>query len=176
MASRRYSRIMEAARYYAAIDNYLQYIQDASRHSTNIGSGRARPPSQPLFIVPFAVDLAAGQMVPVSASQTAWNAHGARFAGRTVAVAPAAAENRIKIADFKAARVVITTGLSATGTVKTSRVTGLKYLSYGGQSTSIPFGRLNDADEEATAFAAIEAAITPTLGANSRVSLTPEKH
>jgi hypothetical protein len=175
MASRRYSRILQAARYYAAIDNYINYVKDASKHSTNIGQGRNRPPSQRIYIRPFAVDLAAGQRVMETGSQTAWNAYKGQIGNRAADAAPADSANNIALANYSAARVIITTNQSANGVVKTSRVTGLKYLSYGGQSTSLPFGANADGDDEVAAFTAIRTAILPTLGANSKISHKRER-
>lgn len=176
MTSRRYSRIMEAARYYAAIDNYIKYITDASKHSTNIGSGDPRAASIKLYIKPFGRALAANQMIETSGAEPTWNTYGPKFAGRTTAAAPGDAGLIIVPEDFKAARVKITTGKSAQGIVKVSRVTGLKYLSYGGKSSSVPFGRGATVGETMeTAFGEIEAAIRPTLSGNFDISLIREK-
>jgi len=139
--SRRYSRIIEATRYYAAIDNLIKYWSDSTRRGTNVGQGEPRPPSQLLYVVPFGVSLATGQMARQSAAETAWQRYGSQFNNYTDATQPVDAGNVVKLADYAAARVIILEGRSNTGTVKTSAVTGMKYLSYGGSSTSIPFGR-----------------------------------
>ena len=71
MASRRYSRILQSARYYNALDNYIQYVTNTEARNRNrrVGQGEARPPSVPLFIQPFGVALPAAVRVPVSAAQ-----------------------------------------------------------------------------------------------------------
>jgi len=176
MASRRYSRILQAARYYAAIDNYINYVKDASRHSTNIGSGDPRPESIKLYVKPFGRSLATGQLIEASASAPAWNTYSAKFANRTTATPPGNAGLIIVPEDYKAARVKITTGKSANGIVKTSRVTGMKYLSYGGKSTSIPFGKGTDnAETQETAFLELETSIDDQLSGNYDITLIREK-
>jgi hypothetical protein len=80
----------------------------------------------------------------------------------------------IPVANYKAARVVISTGRSNTGVKKVSKVTGLPYLDYGGRSTSLPFGRANETDTMLAAFEEIKAAIIAQT-AGARVTLTPEK-
>jgi hypothetical protein len=59
---------------------------------------------------------------------------------------------------------MITSGRSNTGVAKTSAVTGMKYLSYGGRSTSFPFGR-KDADD--TLVSAETEIITQLQAANA---------
>lgn len=172
--AQRFKRIIQSARYYAAVDNYIKYITDASKRSVNVGSGRNRPPSQRLFIDPFGIAMAAAQRVPVSAARPSWEAYSARFAGRTAAAGPADGNDILKPDGFSPARLVIVTSLSNNPVVKTSRITGMKYANYGGSSTSIPFGRKDATDTEAAAFEELKNAILPTL-TNGRVSLIKEK-
>lgn len=175
MANRRYSRILEAAKYYASIDNYIKYITDATRRGQNVGTGEARPPSQPLFIRPFNVDLATGQLARSSAAAPSWTTYSARFGTFVTATAPADPGNIVKLAGFRPARVVITTGRSGTGTVKTSKVTGMKYLDYGGKSTSIPFGQNATVTDQQAAFDTIKNAIVTGITPAPLVTLQPEK-
>lgn len=175
MANRRYSRILEAAKYYSSIDNYIQYITNAARRGQNVGTGTARPPSQVLYVRPFNVDLAAGQLAKTSAAAPSWTTYASRFGTHVTATAPTDAGNIVKIADFRAARVVITTGRSGTGTVKTSKVTGQKYLDYGGKSTSIPFGQTGAITDQEAAFNAIKNAIVTNITPAPLVTLQPEK-
>jgi hypothetical protein len=91
------------------------------------------------------------------------------------ATAPADANNLIKLGDFKAARVMVVSGRSAQGTSKTSAVTGMKYLSYGGTSTSFPFGRKNETDTQQAGFDAIRAQLQAADAfANATYSLKQE--
>jgi hypothetical protein len=173
--AQKYSRIMEAAKYYSAIDNYIKYITDATKRSSTskVGSGKSRAKSRKLYIDPFNIALSTGQVVKVSAADASWTQFAAAFTGRVNATAPTDQNNIIPLANFSAARVNITTGRSTTGVKKVSRVTGLPYLSYGGKSTSIPFGRRNETDTQAAAFTDIRTAILGTA-AGAIVTLKPE--
>jgi hypothetical protein len=172
--AQKYSRILESAKYYSAIDNYIKYITDASKRGQNVGNGKARQPSQRLFIDPFNIALAAGQVVPTSAAEPTWTKYNAAMGAHTGATAPGDENLIVKVAEFTPARVVIATGRSNTGVAKTSKVTGLKYLDYGGTSTSVPFGRATAAETMTAAFDAIKTAIVAQT-AGARVTLTPEK-
>lgn len=156
MASRKYSRILEAAKYYSAIDNYIQYITDASKRGQRVGQGDPRPPSIKLYVTPFNVELATDQVAQSSAAEPSWTTYGSRFSSFTTATAPADAANVLRLRGYSAARAVIVTGRSGTGTVKTSAVTGLKYLDYGGKSTSIPFGKQAASDDQQVVFDTIK--------------------
>ena len=173
----RYSRILESSRYYAALTNYLQYIQNQDRRHTGVGEGNPRPPSVTLFIEPFDYNLPAGQKHRTSASQIAWNRYkgNSYLAARTTDVTPTGDGEVIKLAKFRPARVIVTTGRSQTGVVKTSRVTKMKYLSYGGDSTSIPFGRANATDTFAEATSIIRGQIQASLGPNDKIAFSNEK-
>lgn len=173
---RRYSRIMEAAKHYSAIDNYIKYITDATKRSSTskVGQGDPRPPNILLYIDPFQIALATGQLVKQSAAEPSWTKYAAAFTGRTRPTAPADENNIVPLANYKAARVNITTGRSTTGVKKVSRVTGQPYLDYGGKSTSIPFGRTNETDTQTAAFTAIRTAIVAVTN-GALVTLIPEK-
>jgi hypothetical protein len=172
---KRYSRIMEAAKYYSAIDNYVKYITDATKKSSTskVGSGRTRAKPIPLYIDPFGIALSTGQLVKQSAASPSWTTYASAFTGRTRPTAPSDENLIINLANYRAARVSITTGRSIAGTKKVSRVTGLPYLDYGGKSTSIPFGRTNETDTQAAAFLAIRAAVVGITN-GALVSLQPE--
>lgn len=174
MAGRRYSRIVQSARYYSAIDNYLKYIQDSTKKGQNVGKGKKRPPSKKLFVEPFSINLVENQFASVSGSEDAWNAYGAQFAGYTKAVLSANTQEACDIEGFRPARVIIKTGITDTKTVKTSAVTGMKYLSYGGVSTSLPFGR-KATEQESDAFAALAAAIPKPNPTATRITWSKER-
>ena len=175
MASKRYSRILGSARYHAAIDRYIEHLKGTTTRPSRIGKGDPRVASKVLYVAPFGMPLPAGQKVHVTAAAPSWSTYGGRFASRTVDVAPANEALIIKPANFRAARVVIKTGMSAQMTVKTSGVTGLQYGSYGGKSTSIPFGRKDAADTMIGAFTEIETVIAASLSGNHSVTLSREK-
>lgn len=167
---------MQAAKYYSSIDNYIKYITDSTKRSSTskVGSGVSRPDNILLYIDPFSIALSTGQLVKQSAAEPSWTKYAAAFTGRTRPTAPADANNIIPLANYKAARVNIKTGMRDTGTKKVSRVTGQPYLDYGGKSTSIPFGRTSETDTQAAAFTAIRVAIIG-IQDGARVTLIPEK-
>lgn len=178
MASQRYRRILESAKYFSAIDNYIKYITDSTKRGQRVGNGQARVASKKLYLIPFGRALATGQMVMVSGADPTW----ARVRTNGVLTdyvketAPAQASNIVRLADFKAARITVVTGRRDEGTAKTSAVTGLKYLSYGGKSTSIPFGNTAVPIEEEVAFNNIRAALqTGNIFPGGRFSWIKEK-
>jgi hypothetical protein len=173
MASKRYSRILTAARYYGAIDNYIKYIQDTTKRGSRVGTGTNRPKSKALFVDPFGIALATNQVVRQTASESAFTTYSSALGSRTTAVAPTNGDLIIPVADYKAARVVITTG-RGNGVKATSNVTGLPYLKYGGKSTSLPFGRKDAPDTQSAAFAEIRTAIL-NITNGAIVTLQPEK-
>jgi len=170
----KYSRILQSAKYYPALDNYIKYMTDASKRGQNVGEGKPRPKSQKLYIDPFNIALAAGQVVPQSGNQATWTTYAAAIGNRAAATAPADENLIVKVADYSAARISITTGRSATGVKKVSKVTGLPYLSYGGTSTSLPFGRNAATDTMLAAFTEIQDRVVRTTP-GAIVSMVPEK-
>jgi hypothetical protein len=171
--AQKYSRILQAARYYAAIDNYIKYITDASKRGQKVGSGKSRPASKTLYVDPFNIDLGTGVLAHVSGALPTWNARQAIFALHTKDTLPGST-NPVKINGFRAARAVVTTGRSTNGVKKTSKVTGMAYLDYGGISTSLPFGRKNNTETEADAFSELKTALLGAV-AGALVTLQPEK-
>lgn len=179
----RYSRILSAATLYPQLKNYLNYIQTMDDRNPNVGQGRPRPASQVLFIRPFNYNLPVGQMHKTSGAQPTFNSYSSegQIGSRVTSVTPTGDGNVVDLDNFKPARVIITTGRSTTGTVKTSRITKAKYLSYGGTSTSLPFGKANDTDTYADAVAAIRTTllgdenIQGRLTPNDRVAFQEEK-
>lgn len=141
---------------------------------------RNRPKSQALYIDPFSFDLADRQVVKVSASSTVVTARLAAVntGGTRASITLASDEAAFRIARFRPARVMIVTGRSSTGTDKISKTSGLPYRGYGGERSSIPFGRRTATEDEAQAFAAIRNAIIAGASATNAplVTLSPEKY
>lgn len=164
---------MQAAKYYSAIDNYIAYINTAARRGQRVGTGKARPPSITLYVEPFNLELGNEVQAKTSASATSWNTHEAKFSAYTKTTL-AQDVIGLKPEGFSAARVIIVTGLETAGTVETSAVTGMKYKSYGGVSTSIPFGKHNATANQMDVFNSIKGSFG-TLPATSRITLKPEK-
>lgn len=171
--AQRFSRILEAAKLYSAVDNYLKYITDSTKRGTRVGQGESRPASKSLFLKPFAFDLAADQRVRQTAAETTWNAVSGLGGVGSRVTATLGANTVIKISNYKAPRVVYVTGRSDNGVAKTSAITGLKYLSYGGKSRSFPFGKSGDTDTVSDAFTAIKTSVETGI-AGAIVSLQNE--
>jgi hypothetical protein len=172
MAGQRYSRIVSASRYAKALDNYIKYVSGTAERQGKIGQGTKRPPSKTLYINPFALKTTDKQYAEVSASETAWNDHKANFTGYTKESLVSGTEFSLKASGYRAARVSLKTGASDSGTIKTSKVTGMKYLSYGGKSSSVPFGKKDNTDTESAVFDVIKGKFS---GSSSQVSWIREK-
>lgn len=181
MARERYSRILESAKYFAAIDNYIKYVTDSTKRGSRVGTGKKRPPSQLLYLIPFGRTLVSdegdptkNQMAVARGARATWDRvkGEAEVNTRVKQTAPANAGLIVRLEDFRPARVNIITGRAGQGTAKTSAVTGMKYLSYGGKSTSIPFGKKVAADDQQDTFDLIKAALSIP---NSKISLSKER-
>jgi hypothetical protein len=162
--AQRYRRILGAAKYYAAIDNYIKYITDSTKKGENVGKGKARPEQQVYYINPFGLDLGGRLFIKVSAAKPTFDKYkSAVTAARAKETLTAGTEKMLRKPEgFQPAKAIITTGRvsgSANAKVSTSKVTGMKYLNYGGTSTSMAFGKGTDTETFVTAAAAIKTAI-----------------
>ena len=171
----RYSRILEAAKLAPQLDACLDYQKNSARRGARVGQGKPRPTGMELWVIPFGIPVHTSQRVRATGSVDGFNTYGARegLATRvdgelTNGLTP------LKLTGFKAARIAITTGVSTTGKERTSNVTKAKYLSYGGESTSVPFGRANGTDTELAAFTQAKASIKGQ-SKTIRVALIREK-
>jgi hypothetical protein len=171
----RYSRILEAAKLAPQLDAFLDYQKNSARRGSRVGKGKPRPKGMDLYVIPFQIPVHASQKVRATGSVDAFNTYGTKDGLATrVDDTLTDGETVLPLKGFKAARIAITTGVNPTGVEKTSNVTKAKYLSYGGNSTSVPFGRSNGTD---TMVAAFNAAKTSIQGASTtiRVALIREK-
>lgn len=166
--ARRYSNIRQGAILNAALNRYVQYLTDIDR-VPNVGGGRERSPTVVLSLEPFGFDIAAGTGVRATTTQRSRQVMQAGIGTR--AIAPAAGATNQRIPGFKAAKAVLFLGTGAS-TVATSQITGLRYLKYGGESYSHPFGRAAAGDAEYDAFSEIQTALG---GANRRISYQAEQ-
>lgn len=153
----------------------MQWVQGQTTRGNRIGQGQARPASIKLYLEPFGLSLPTGAKVMASAAVPSWNSYATGIGTHATATAPTDEANIIVPEGFRAARVVVKTGRSNQAIVKTSNVTGLQYGSYGGRSTSVPFGRKNGTEEQSGAFLEIKTAIAGNLSGNFLISLTQEK-
>jgi hypothetical protein len=171
--SKKFSRILQGARYNAELTAYIEYLTGKSTRQPNIGNGKARPNLTTLYVHPYAFSASATVLLQQSASTTAWTTYEGDLGGRTLTAVPSGSEG-IKIRGAKAARIIVITGRTGEKVVKTSHVTAAKYLKYAGNSTSVPFGRSGSTDTVDAAFTAIKALIAPS-GSTNKVYLQPEK-
>lgn len=142
-----------------------------------------RPASQELYITPFGLALPAKVFAICGASVTTVSTYlakvntGGSRTKETITTTGQTPEVGLKIEGYRAARVVVRTGRSKTGTRTLSKTSGMPYKYYGGKSQSIPFGRKDGTEEQKQAFDIIKAAIAPESGGESNplVTLLPEK-
>lgn len=202
MAVPRYTRVLQGLRGYSAQKNYIDWLTGTSDRlkDSNIGKGDPRPESQILYIRPFGFGAEVVEAdneypdkhaVRVSANKATYNARkdlvltaGNPLSDYVKTVLPTNG-NSVNIGGFKPAKAIITTGRSATATAKTSRITRRPYGSYGGKSTSLPFGIRTaatgkpEASAEATdvgVFALIRTAIIAgSTGSPPSVTFQPER-
>ncbi len=173
------SNLANAKRLAVYFDNYINYLTTLDDRQPNIGQGQDKPPQTELYVRPFALDIDADQFIKVNGTGERWTGFGASFsayAKDTLNVG--GGEVALKIRGVTPARVVIKTGISATKSVVTAKTTKRKYVSRGGTSGSIPFGKGATTDTEVEAYDTIVAAVKASGGFNAatmRVSRIKEK-
>jgi hypothetical protein len=149
----RYGDILRGARLKVALDNYIKYLSGEVSRQPNIGKGKPRAENTELYVHPFGTTLASKQSVLVSGNKAFWGTHKSKFANYTAdAIVTENGETSLKLKGFRAARASYKTGISPTGKEATSNATKMKYLKYGGTSTSIPFGNSATPKTESAAF------------------------
>ena len=147
---------MRAAQLKKAYDNYMKYLQGETDRQVNIGKGKARPETTALYVRPFSVELPDSVYAKVSGGKDFWTQQKTNFDTYTTdTLDTATGEDAIKLKGFRPAKLSIKTGINPTGEVKTSNVTKMKYLKYGGTSQSLPFGNKATITAEGDAFEAI---------------------
>lgn len=170
--SKKFSRVLNGARYQQELTNYLKWLQGQSDRQPNIGKKGNRPASKVLYVKPFGYSLPTGVLLEVTGQLTAWDTYKPAFSVHAVDTLPSNTQS-LKIRGYRAARVNIITGRTTAGTVKESHITGAKYLSYGGKAASIPFGQgASSTETEVQAFDLIK---TSSELQNFKVYLIPEK-
>lgn len=168
MARRRFSQVLTGARGEVAKTKYLDRLRGMGQ-GERIGTKGNRPDSITLYINPFGLELPPDTFVQASALAPSWTALKGEVASRAKETI-SATQKVLKLSGFKAARVVRRTK-DASGTVTTSKLTGLKYLKYNSTSTSVPFGQTGETDSQGEARVAIKAAI----GNGYKVSFLDER-
>ena len=174
---RRYSDILKAAKDLPYLENYIKWMTSTENRQPNVGKRGAKKPSQKLGVIPFNLGLQGNQLAYESGALPTWEAHAAQIGNHAVALTAANVANVIKLERYSAARVIIVSGRSTEIIVKTSHITGRKYGTKGGHSTSLPFGKggKDDPATEEAAFAVISAAIKGSSTTGIEITLKPEK-
>jgi hypothetical protein len=173
MAVARMHRVLTGQRGIAAKEKLLAYYQRLGPETSGIGTKGNRPASVAVYVVPFGQNFGAGNFLHATALTPSVAALRAAVGTHAKQTITPGTENGLRLKGTSAARVSATSGVSTTGTQKTSRLTGLHYASYGGKSFSMPFGRTSATatEREEDVFEVIKA----DLGAFSRVHLIRER-
>jgi hypothetical protein len=158
-------------------DNYVNYLNTVDDRQPNVGNGKHKPPQTVLYLKPFSDKLADAQFLKATATTSLWTAYKTKF-GTNSKDDIASTDTVLKNTGYKAAKVIITTGLSATAITKTAKTTKRKYASYGGESGGIAFGRKTPAQAEMTAYNEIVDAIKAESfnPKTTRISRSKEKY
>jgi hypothetical protein len=134
----RYLSILRGKRGAAAKTQLLTYLDGSRQVSYSSRSGN-RPVKETVWVVPFGIPVAAGVKLAQYVNSIRFPGAAAFVAGFVDNAAPAAA-SQIVLPGILAPRAAITTGRSQTGTSDTSKLSGLAYKKYGGETVSVPFG------------------------------------
>lgn len=169
--TRRFQNVLRGFRGEAAKTKYLDRLRGLGQ-GENVGTRGGRPDSKVLYVRPFGQSLGEKVFLKVSALTPSFAAlNGYSEVSSRYKETVASDDVGVKIKGFKAARVVRRTK-DATGTVTTSKLTGLRYLKYNSPSVSAPFGRKGVTTETmGAAFGDIYAQIPGTFA----VSLIEER-
>jgi hypothetical protein len=146
MAVPKFYRILRGQRGAAAKTKFLNHLEGLDTVSA-IGTRGNRPDSTELLIIPFGIKLGSDVLLEQSALVPSWTALKSAI-GTHAKETPPASTTQVKLRGARAARISATSGITATATVKTSKLTGLKYADYGGKSISAPFGKTSYTSNE----------------------------
>lgn len=174
----RYSDIRRGAQLKTALDNYVQYLQ--TPRAPRLNTRGARAAQIRTFIVPYGIDIAADEVVPVSSPAAGYN----RLQGLINSTNNTQAEvtndvgtkTPTNVVGFSPARLVTFENATRSVTTPTSDVTKREYLKYAGTRFQCAFGRKVAADDLYDAFQILKTAALgrPNLAVN-RVSLINER-
>lgn len=174
MTARRFSAVLRGYRGQTARDKYLQHLQGLATQGDGIGTKGNRPDSVRLYLDPFSLPLGTTIKIQSSALVPSWNLFKGLNEANTRVKEALGSDTPLKLFTYKPARIIRRQQTSQTGTAKTSKLTGLKYLKYNTESASIPFGKKGATDTMATAFNDI-ATQAKGSSTNLKFSLIEEK-
>lgn len=172
MAVPKFYRVLRGQRGAAAKAKLIERLTSLDPIQDGIGTKPGRPPLKILYVTPFNIDLGNELLLQTSALTPAYTALSAAVGATRVKADLPSSTIGLKAAGLKAARVSASTGVAQSGVVKTSKLTGLKYLSSGGTAQSCPFGRASATEEQLQAFKTIRGDLPATF---QRVHLIPEQ-
>lgn len=173
MPRARFSNIIRGYRGEAAKTKYLDHLRGVGQ-GENIGTRGNRPDTVALYLTPFGLPLGTELVVQASALQPSYNLFSSVSALTSRIKNAPGTDTPIKLRSYSAPRVVRRQLSSATGTVKTSKLTGLKYLGYNTESASVPFGKKTG---DTAVLAAYTEIVTQAKGTstNLKFSLVEER-
>lgn len=175
------TRALQGKHAATVLAKYEAYLKDPSiaKQSHPVTD---RPKSEKLYLDPFGLTLPAHTYAIASASNSVITKYldsvntGGTRAKQEITTTGSNPEIALKLQGYRAARVVIRTGRSKTGTSVNSKTSGMPYKYYGGKSVSIPFGIQGTTETQEQAFQVIQAKIAPPKGAdNPLVTLLKEQ-
>ena len=175
MPSRRRSRYIGIFRGGRAeeIDRLIGYLKGTRQ--VNYPNRRGdRPEQQRTYARPFLEGVGSNFYLEAASNQRRWSTISSAL-GTRVKTTITGSETAFKIPNFYNPRAVFTYGISRTGSVRTSQITGRSYKNYGGDSAVSQFGLVTAGDTPASEFAAIKAAFIGTT-TNRRVSYVPPSY
>lgn len=175
MAGRRRSRYLSIFRGGRAeeIDRLIGYLRGTRQVSYPERRGN-RPEQQITYARPFLSGVGENFYLEASSRSDRWGTISGALGSR-VKTTLTSTETGLRIPNFYNPRAVFTYGLSGTGTVKTSQITGRSYKDYGGTSAVGQFGRTAAGQNPEAEFLLIRADFVGTSSAR-RVSYVPPSY
>jgi hypothetical protein len=142
----RYLSILRGKRGQAAKTQLLGYL-DGTRQVTYPSRAGNRPVKEEVWVVPFGIPVTAGVKLAQYVNSVRFGAVTTYVTGFVDNAAPAAA-SQLVLPGILSPRAAITTGRSQTGTSDVSKLSGLAYKKYGGETVSVPFGEGSTASQK----------------------------
>lgn len=169
---RRYSDIMRAPLLQEAYTKKKAYEdRPISERYGGVGEGTPKSPTVLVAVEPFGEALATGVTGYIVRSNQR-NRTQLQAAIGTYAKAPPGGD-AVREGGFQPSMLKVTI-ISGSGVATTSKITGIKYLKYNGQSYQHPFGQAAATDREYVVFGTLAAALALS-NPTARVGYKPEK-
>lgn len=177
---RRYSNIKRAVEYEQGLNGYIRHLQGLDSNPTvrTTGTRTRRTKKKPrrlIAIRPFGQELQGGELLETQVTREAFEKLQGKLTGR-IQDSSQALGGAVRNKSLQPAKVTFFDPGSGEPYYEESKITGLHYLKYPGESYTSPFGATGENEEEYQAAKQVKAAVL-TLSARdyARVSITPEK-